>query len=111
MTKYEKLTADLMAAYNTAVAACKDTDEGGTMNFDAPGLWLPRWNTHQTEAAVKAAGFSAIKWEERYLRKPGFYLISANFGGVGNRNSKGAEAMTAALAALGYDTFCYCESD
>lgn len=111
MTKYEKLTADLKAAYKTALKACKDTDEGGTMNFDSPGLYLPRWNTRQTEAAVKAAGFSAIKWEERYLGKPGFYMIAVNFGGVGNRNSEGAEAMTAALAALGYDTFCYCESD
>jgi hypothetical protein len=111
MTKYEKLTADLKAAYKTALIACKDTDEGGTMNFDAPGLWLPRWNTRQTEAAVKAAGFGAIKFDERFLGKPGFYTISVNFGGVGNLKSKGAEAMTAALAALGYDTFFYCASD
>lgn len=110
MTKYEKLAADLKAAYKIALKACKETDEGGTMNFDAPGLWLPRWNTRQTEAAVKAAGFRAVKSEGRYLGRPGFYTIAVNFG-IGNRKSKGTEAMTAALAALGYDTYCYCETD
>lgn len=57
MTKFEKLTADLKAAYNAAYPAAIKTDEGGTMNFDAPGVWLPRWPESKTLEAVKAAGW------------------------------------------------------
>lgn len=111
MTKFEKLTADLKAAYNAAYPAAIKTDEGGTMNFDAPGVWLPRWPESKTLEAVKAAGWHAIKWDGRYLGRPGFWLLVPPSCGCGNRKSIFAEMLTEHLTASGYAAYCYTESD
>ena len=109
MTKYEKLTADLIAAYKYAYEKSKDTPETGAMNFDAAGLWLPRWNEEKTRAAARAAEWSAVKYD-KFLGKPGFYTFGAACG-IADRKSKFAEAATEFLKRCGYDSFCYCASD
>lgn len=110
MTKYEKLTDDLKTAYKRATHVLTETDEGGCMNFDCLGVWLPRWSEKRVQEAAIAAGYHAVKWGEQYMRKPGFYIFTCSCG-VGNRRSAFAEEITATMNGFGYDTHCYQESD
>ena len=110
MTKYEQLTKDLTTAFENAKYVLETVDEGGTMNFDTAGVFLPRWVEEKVVEAAKAAGFYASKYYGKFLGKTGYYTFSRACGN-GNRKTAFAEAITAELAKAGYDTFCYQEAD
>ena len=110
MNKYEKLTADLIAAYEASKHVLTDVDEGGAMNFDSAGIFLTRWNEAKVKAAAKAAGFYAIKTDGKYLGKSGYFTFSRP-AGKGNRQTAFAQEVTEYLKGAGYDTHCYMQLD
>lgn len=107
MTKYEKLTEDLIAAKNHAEQFA-DTEDGGTCNFDSAALFLPRWNTAKTEEAFKKAGLRTSKWT---LWGTTYYLVLGCYSGQANRRTQMAEAVCKYLKNLGYDASMYYQMD
>lgn len=110
MNKYEKLTNDLRSALEQARKAVENIDENGTMNFDAAGIFLPKWNEEKVKEAAKSVGFYAIKTDGRYLGKTGYFTFNYPIG-KGNKRTEFAEKVTEILTAQGYDTHCYMECD
>lgn len=106
--KYAKLRDDLRAAY-AETAYLETTEDGGTCNFDAPVLHLDRWNGAKIEQAAKEAGGSAYKWTAGSTVMG--WVFSANSSGQGNRRSRRAEAISAAMKKKGYDTGMYYAMD
>lgn len=106
MTKYEKLAHDLYEAYKSARGILWAADTGGTMNFDCPGLFLPRWNEKQVKKAAEKAGFRAYKYDGRFCGKPGYFTFRCPCG-TGNMQSEFAEAITKYMMNAGYDSFTY----
>lgn len=107
MTKYEKLTEDLIAAKNHAEQFA-DTEDGGTCNFDSAALSLPRWNKAKTEEAFKKAGLRTSKWT---LWGSTRYLVLGCYSGQANRRTTMAEAVYKYLKNLGYDATMYYQMD
>lgn len=106
--KYAKLRDDLRAALAAGRAAeDADPEDGGTCNFDAASISLPRWNTAKVEQAAKEAGTGCFVWELGRRR----FVFNPNTRAQGNARSRNAEAMTKALRALGYDALDYCQMD
>ena len=101
--KYKKLRDDLKIALEIARRADKGED-GGTCNFDAPAIILPRWIEKKVIQAAKEAGTSAFKWDGFGQTK---YVFGTPTHAQGNRNTRVAEAMESALSSLGYETFLY----
>lgn len=107
--KYAKLRDDLRQALEAGQAAeAANPEDGGTCNFDAASLALPRWRQDLVKQAAKEAGTSCCTWELFGQRR---YVFNPNTRGHGNARSRNAEAMTAALRRMGYDTFEYCQMD
>ena len=106
MTKYEQRTLDLYAAYQSASSILLTSDTGGTMNFDCPGLFLPRWNEAEVKKAAEKAGFRASKHDGRFCGKPGYFTFRCPCG-MGNMQSEFAEAVTKYMLNAGYDAFTY----
>lgn len=102
--KYAKLRDDLRAAF-AETEELEQTEDGGTCNFDAPVVYLPRWRGKDVEQAAKEAGGGAWKW------RGGGYCISFRGSGQGNRRTRRAEAIREALAARGYETAMYYAMD
>lgn len=107
MTKYEKLTADLIAARDFA-AMLADENDGGTCNLDSAAIALPRWNVKKTQEAFEKAGLRASKWKcfGNY-----YYLICGCYSGQGNRRTTMAEAVYEYLKKLGYQVSMYYQMD
>lgn len=105
--KYKKLSEDLKTALEIAKRADYGED-GGTCNFDAPAIILPRWIEKKVKQAAKEAGTNAFKWEGFGQTK---YVFSTPTNAQGNRNTRVAEAMEQALNNMGYDTILYCAMD
>lgn len=105
--KYAKLRDDLLKAY-AETEHIEQTEDGGTCNFDAPTLRLPRWNSKKIEQAAREAGGSAWKWE---LWGTASWVFSTRSSGQANRRSRRAEAISAALKRMGYDAGMYCAMD
>lgn len=107
--KYAKLRDDLKAAL-AAGRAVEDDDpeDGGACNFDAASLLLPRWKEALVEQAAEEAGTGCFTWslfgKKRFVFRP-------NTNGQANARSRNAEAMTDALARMGYQAFCYQQFD
>lgn len=109
--KYAKLAADLRAAADAARAAsAAHPDDGGTCNMDAAALTLPRWNAAKVEQAAKQACCTCCTWT-LFGHKHFVFFPLDGCPGQGDRRSAAAEAMTRALAALGYDAIDYCQMD
>lgn len=105
--KYAKLAEDLRKAAATA-EAYRDHEDGGTCNFDAPSLCLPRWSFREIKRAAKAAGLGVFSWKVGNHTR---YVFSVPIPGQGNRRTEAAEAMTRELEALGYDALTYYQMD
>lgn len=105
--KYAKLAEDLRRAAEAA-QQYRDHEDGGTCNFDAPSLCLPRWSAAEIKRAAKAAGLGVYAW--RFGRRTR-WVLSVPIPGQGNRRTKAAEAMTRELEALGYDALTYYQMD
>ena len=107
--KYTKLSKDLATAYKKAVEAYQNSEDGGTCNFDAPSLLLPRWIEEKTKQAAKAAGLNCWKWELWGSKRFVFSLPVEC--GQGMRRTLIAEHMTRTLRGMGYDAMDYCQAD
>lgn len=106
--KYAKLRDDLLAAY-AETEHLENTEDGGTCNFDAPTLDLPRWNAEKIKQAAKEAGGSAFKWTWGGCTMG--WVFSPRSSGQGNRRTRRAEAISAALKRRGYNAGMYCAMD
>lgn len=105
--KYAKLRDDLKAAF-AETAYLEQTEDGGTCNFDAPALKLPRWNGKLIERAAEEAGGGAWKWE---LWGSSRWVIGFPSSGQGNRRSRRADALVEVLRRMGYACTEYCAMD
>ena len=106
--KYAKLRDDIRAALESTEWA-EQTEDGGTCNFDAPVLDLPRWNESMIKRAAAEAGGFAFKW--RRGRKMLGWVISPRSSGQGNRRTRRAEAMRDELKKRGYSVGMYYQMD
>lgn len=110
MSKYEKLTQDIITALNnTAYIESNETiNDNGTANNDCAGLFLPRWAEAKVEEAAKNAGAYAVK--DSAMSKAfgkAYYTLIVPTKDQGNRRSKRAEAITLELARAGYDALTF----
>lgn len=106
--KYAKLRDDLLAVY-AETEYLENTEDGGTCNFDAPTLDLPRWNADKIKQAAKEAGGSAFKWTWGTVTMG--WVFSPRSSGQANRRTRRAEAISAALKRRGYNAGMYCAMD
>ncbi|MCM1296361.1 MAG: hypothetical protein NC311_12550 [Muribaculaceae bacterium] len=106
--KYAKLRDDLKAVHKIGLEAANGSDDGGTCNFDAPALFLPRWNNTKLEQACKEAGAGCYKWR---LFGTIMTVISFPIPGQANKRTTAAEAMTKALQEMGYAAYTYFQAD
>lgn len=107
MNKYEHLTDALEKAANAA-QPLGFTEDGGTCNFDALELSLPRWNEEAVMNAVHAAGLTGFK--TTVLRCPVF-VIDPPVGRQGNARTRQAEKMRDVMKAEGFDASVYYQMD
>ena len=105
--KYAKLRDDLRKVYEIGKAAAAQVDDGGTCNFDAPSISLPRWQSAKVKQACKEAGCGCFEWKSFGRR----WVISFRIAGQAYKRETAAEAMTKALAGMGYDALTYCAMD
>lgn len=103
-----RLVAALKAAADAGRAALTGED-GGACNFDSPALSLPHMTEKQVSACAKAAGTTVFVWRLYSQRLWVFNVPVA--GPQGNDRTRQAEAMTASLAAAGYDALTYSQMD
>ena len=101
--KYAKLADDLRQAAAVGYAAAAQSGDGGTCNFDAVTLRLPRWARPQVEAAAKAAGVGCWVWN-LWGTKSFVFPIAA---GQADARTAAAEAMRDHLRDAGYDAGVY----
>lgn len=104
--KYAKLRDDLVKARAIALDAAAQVEDGGTCNLDAPSLLLPRWQSAKVKQACKEAGGDYFRWGYS-----GRYVICLRLPGQAYKRETAAEAMTKALANMGYDALTYCAID
>ena len=103
-----RLVAALKAAADAGRAALTG-EAGGASNVDAPAVPLPRMTETQVKACAKAAGTTVFVWRLYSQRLWVFNVPVA--GPQGNDRTRQAEAMTASLAAAGYDALTYSQMD
>lgn len=106
--KYAKLRDDLLFAYKET-EHLEQTEDGGTCNFDAPVLRLPRWDAGKIKQAAQEAGGNVFKWTERGSVIG--WVFSPRSSGMGNRRTRRAEAIRDVLKRMGYDTGMYYQMD
>lgn len=104
--KYAKLRDDLIKAHAIALDAAAQVEDGGTCNFDAPSLLLPRWQSAKVKQACEEAGGDYFRWG--YSKR---YVICLRLPGQANKRETAAKSMTKALTAMGYDALTYCAMD
>lgn len=105
--KYAKLRDDLIKVVEIAQSLDYGED-GGTCNFDAPSIAGEGWREAMVKQAAKEAGISVFKWK---LYGGARWVFGVPGGGQAKRRSRKAEAMTKALADMGYDAVEYCSMD
>lgn len=101
--------AELRDALIKAVEAGKEADhgeDGGTCNFDAPSVYLPRAREKLIKQAAKEAGISCFKWSI-FNR----WVFSTPTSAQGNRNCRVSEAMCQVLKDANFDVLEYSSMD
>lgn len=106
--KYAKLRDDLKAAAEQAREVAKNTDDGGTCNFDSTTLYLKGWNRDKVEQAARAAGVGFFVWN---LWGSKSFVFPLRGVGQGNANTAAAESMRDTLKDMGYDAGMYYQID
>lgn len=93
MNKQDRIN-HLIEALKRAEAAAlqfKDTDDGGTCNFDMPVIKLPRWKPEEIQAVQQATGIViSDKWDFGIWK--GYRPVGTSRHGQGNRRTRMAEA-------------------
>lgn len=100
---------ELVRVATEAGRAALTGEDGGACNFDSPALSLPHMTEKQVSACAKAAGTTVFVWRLYSQRLWVFNVPVA--GPQGNDRTRQAEAMTASLAAAGYDALTYSQMD
>ena len=97
----EKILALRVALLKAVYAAeqKKDTEDGGTCNFDTPCIILKGWNKTEVEEAFLLTGLRA------YFEKDEVVKIFDGCEGQGFRRTAMAEAMRDSLKADKYTAF------
>jgi len=109
IAKYERLTEALRRARAAALLAAEENPEdGGTCNFDAPALALPRWNEKRVKEAAEKAGVGCFKWNFYGAVR---YVFPMRAGGQANSRTRAAEAAKDVLEADGWKTLMYYQMD
>lgn len=114
MTKYEKLAIDLENAIRCGEEAEKayleknNGFDGGTCNFDACGIKLPRWIAEKVDAAAREAGTRSYVWDWCGIKR---FVFNPVTHCQGTGRSVNAEAMTSYMKMAGYDVVDYCLMD
>jgi hypothetical protein len=106
--KYQVLTGMLINAREKA-AAVLETEDGGTANFDALEIKLPRWREDYVKEAAERAGFSVFTHE--YWGSKWFVFGCSTEGCQGNARTRHAEAMAKLLKDFGYEASVYYQMD
>lgn len=107
--RYAKLRDDLKKALAIGVQAEKENPEdGGTCNFDAVAIHLPRWRVALVEQAAKEAGTRCFDWK-LYGHK--HIVFAPDTNAQANARSRNAEAMENALRDMGYTVMSYAQMD
>ncbi len=101
---YSKLQAALVVAIEAAKLAAPG-DDGGSCNFDAPEVCIPRGRLAKVEALAKAVGLSTFKSDN------GYFVFTVPFGGQGFVRTRQAEAMAKVLKEHGFTTSVYYAMD
>ncbi len=104
---YAKLREDLKAALYVAELT-DDPEDGGTCNFDSPGIIQNGWRESMVRQAAKEAGTTVFKWKPYGVT---CWVFGVPGGGQANRRSRKAEAMTQCLKDLDYDAISYSAMD
>lgn len=104
--RYAKLRDDLKTALGIGRAA-QIGEDGGTCNFDATAIYLPRWKADLVKQAAKEAGTDCFEWE--FGRRKFVFLPDSN--AQANDRSRNAEAITKYMQERGYVAFDYCQMD
>lgn len=110
MKTVDQLALALKAAKDFALAAdLKNSEDGGTCNFDSPAFRVERARESTIEAAAKKAGVdvSSFQW---YGKR--WYWITGICEGQANRRSRMATAAANALKSFegqikGFHASCY----
>lgn len=103
--KYAKLRDDLIKAIEAGNKRANASDDGGTCNFDAPALKLPRWQIAKIKQAADEAGCGCFMWFS------GVYVFPLRCGGQANKVTAAAEAAEKALENAGYSASVYYQAD
>jgi hypothetical protein len=107
--KYAKLRDDLKKALLAGVTAEQENPEdGGTCNFDAPSLFLPKWREEKVKQAAEEAGTHCSAWTLWGIKR---FVFQPKSNAQANARTRNAEAVTKSLKELGYDAFCYSAMD
>lgn len=106
--KYAKLRADLESAREAGEQAAALSDDGGTCNFDAVAIFLPRWQEKKVKEAAQKAGCGCFVWNLWGSKR---FVFTVPHVGQANKRTASAEAMRTELARMGYKTMLYCQAD
>ena len=104
VNKYEQLTLDLKQAAKTATMLFGDSEDGGTCNFDAITITLPRLNVGRVKTSVEAADMSTWK-------NGSYYVVNPRTSGQANRRTRICEAIKKELKSKGYDVGMFYKVD
>ena len=102
--KYFNLFVNLLEA-DRITDSLEETEDGGTCNFDALMLDLPRWKADNVREAAKKANWNAWKYYGST------WIFSFPTTGQGNRRTRRAEALAKELGDRGYKTGVYYQMD
>lgn len=107
LSKYDKLTKDLIEAREACIEAGKGED-GGTANLDSVFLTLPRWREEKVLEAIRKAGLYS-RCKTKWIGEG--YMISPIKCGQGNSRARAMEAMKKVLSKKGYDVLGFYQMD
>ena len=105
--KYAKLRDDLIKVMEIGRQA-DSPEDGGTCNHDAPSIRGDGWREAMVKQAAKEAGTTVWKWK---CYGSTHWVFGVPGGGQANRRTRKADAMTKALADLGWDALEYSSMD
>lgn len=111
MDKYEALKKALLRAQAQAQAA-KQSDDGGTCNFDSPTIDYRAMGMQKAKAieTIKSVGLSCFVWTGYYGKVLGL-VVCGMTAGQGNCRSAMAEAFHKALINDGIKSGMYYQMD
>lgn len=96
-----------------AAMELKDSEDGGTCNFDTPMIKLDGWKASDIEEMNKAADHEFIQVDGKITSGmwKGYYRVGTSKHGQAACRTRMAEAAKKVLAAAGYDVAMYYQMD